>query len=116
MAQSKTKKIGCAILKRLVEEDKIFINDDRIIAELMAFVSKSNTYKAEEGQTDDMVMTLVFFAWLTRQEYFADLLEQAKFNYEEAIKPEDDNILFAPQQLDDDNGEFVQGGVVWSPA
>jgi hypothetical protein len=113
---AQTKKIGCAILKRLVEEDKIFINDDRIIAELMAFVSKSNTYKAEEGQTDDMVMTLVFFAWLTRQEYFADLLEQAKFNYEEAIKPEDDNILFAPQQLDDDNGEFVQGGVVWSPA
>lgn len=113
---AQTKKIGCAILKRLVEEDKIFINDDRIIAELMAFVSKSNTYKAEEGQTDDMVMTLVFFAWLTRQEYFADLLEQAKFNYEEAMKPEDDNILFAPQQTDDDDGEFVQGGVVWSPA
>jgi hypothetical protein len=113
---AQTKKIGCAILKRLVEEDKILINDERIISELMAFVSKSNTYKAEDGQTDDLVMTLVFFAWLTRQEYFADLIEQAKYNYEEALKPEDDNILFAPrQQNEDDDGEFVQGGVVWYP-
>lgn len=113
---AQTKKIGCAILKRLIEEDKIILNDERIIAELMAFVSRSNTYKAEEGQTDDLVMSLVFFAWLTRQDYFADLLEQAKFNYEEAMKPEDDNILFVPNQKnDDDDDEFVQGGVVWYP-
>jgi hypothetical protein len=113
---AQTKKIGCAILKRLIEEDKIILNDERIIAELMAFVSRSNTYKAEEGQTDDLVMSLVFFAWLTRQDYFADLLEQAKFNYEEAMKPEDDNILFVPNQKNDDDGdEFVQGGVVWYP-
>jgi hypothetical protein len=113
---AQTKKIGCAILKRLIEEDKIILNDERIIAELMAFVSRSNTYKAEEGQTDDLVMSLVFFAWLTRQDYFADLLEQAKFNYEEAMKPEDDNVLFVPNQKNDDDGdEFVQGGVVWYP-
>jgi len=113
---AQTKKIGCAILKRLIEEDKILLNDERIIAELMAFVSRSNTFKAEEGQTDDLVMSLVFFAWLTRQEYFADLIEQSKFNYEEATKPEDDNILFIPNQKNDEDGEeFVQGGVVWYP-
>jgi hypothetical protein len=113
---AQTKKIGCAILKRLIEEDKILVNDERIISELMAFVSKSNTYKAEDGQTDDLVMTLVFFAWLTRQDYFADLIEQAKYNYEEALKPEDDNILFVPNQKNDEDGEeFVQGGVVWYP-
>ena len=113
---AQTKKIGCAILKRLVEEDKILLNDDRIITELMSFVSKSNTYKAEDGQTDDLVMTLVFFAWLTRQEYYADLIDQAKFNYEEAQKPEDDNILFIPQQkAGDNNEEFVQDGVIWYP-
>jgi hypothetical protein len=114
---AQTKKIGCAILKRLVEENKILLNDDRIITELMSFVSKSNTYKAEDGQNDDLVMTLVFFAWLTRQEYFADLIEQSKFNYEEAIKPEDDNVLFAPNQNnDEDDGEFVENGVVWYPS
>lgn len=114
---AQTKKIGCAILKRLIEENKLLLNDDRIITELMSFVSKSNTYKAEDGQHDDLVMTLVFFAWLTRQEYFADLIEQSKFNYEEAIKPEDDNVLFAPNQNNgEDDGEFAQDGVVWYPS
>ena len=114
---AQTKKIGCAVLKRLVEENKLLLNDDRIITEMMSFVSKSNTYKAEDGQNDDLVMTLVFFAWLTRQEYFADLIEQSKFNYEEAIKPEDDNVLFAPNQNNgEDDGEFVENGVVWYPS
>ena len=114
---AQTKKIGCAILKRLIEEDKILLNDERIIAELMSFVSKSNTFKAEDGHHDDLVMTLVFFAWLTRQDYFADLIEQGKFNYEQAANPEDDNILILPQQKNEDDGEeFVQGGLIWSPA
>lgn len=113
---AQTKKIGCAILKRLIEEDKILLNDERIISELMSFVSKSNTYKADDGQHDDLVMSLVFFAWLTRQEYFADLVEQAKFKYEDTSKPEDDNILFmAKGEEDDENGEFVQGGAIWYP-
>jgi hypothetical protein len=113
---AQTKKLGCAILKRLIEEDKIYLNDERIIQELMAFVSKSNTYKAEEGHNDDLVMTLVFFAWLCRQEYYADLIESAKFNYEDAKKPEDDNTLFMldSKNLDED-GDFISDGAIWSP-
>jgi hypothetical protein len=113
---AQTKKLGCAILKRLIEEDKIYLNDERIIQELMAFVSRSNTYKAEEGHNDDLVMTLVFFAWLCRQEYYADLIESAKFNYEDAKKPEDDNTLFMldSKNLDED-GDFISDGAVWSP-
>ena len=110
---AQTKKLGCAILKRLVEEDKIFLNDERILSELMTFVSKSNTFKAEDGHNDDLVMTLVFFAWLSRQEYFADLIESAKFNYEEAKKPEDDNTLFMVSNQDMDEDEFSDGKVVW---
>lgn len=112
---AQTKKLGCAILKRLVEEDKIFLNDERIIQELMCFVSKSNTYKAEDGQNDDLVMTLVFFAWLTRQEYYADLIETAKMNYEEAKKPEDDNVLFMYGQDEEGNERFSDGTNVWYP-
>jgi hypothetical protein len=113
---AQTKKLGCAILKRLIEEDKILLNDERIITELTTFVSRSNTYKAEEGHNDDMVMTLVFFAWLSRQEYYADLIESAKFNYEDAQKPEDDNILITMNdQKEDDDEEFVQDGVIWYP-
>jgi hypothetical protein len=102
---TQTKKLGCAIFKRLVEE--------RILAELITFVSKSNTFKAEEGHNDDLVMTLVFFAWLTRQEYFADLIESAKFNYEEAKKPEDDNTLFMLSEESMEDDEFSDGNVVW---
>jgi hypothetical protein len=112
---AQTKKLGCAILKRLIEEDKILLNDDRIIQELLSFVSKSNTYKAEEGQNDDLVMTLVFFAWLSRQEYFADLIESAKFDYSQEKKPEDDNVLFIPENGLDENDEFSDGKVVWYP-
>lgn len=111
---TQTKKLGCAILKRLVEEDKIIINDSRIIQELMTFVSKSNTFKADDGHTDDLVMCLVFFAWLCRQEYFADLIETANLNYEEAKNPEDDNTLFMLNPNDDED-KFSDGKVVWYP-
>jgi hypothetical protein len=114
---AQTKKLGCAILKRLVEEDKILINDERIIQELLAFVSKSNTFKADDGHNDDLVMTLVFFAWLCRQEYFADLIESAKLNYEESKNPEEDNILFMLDgNNEDEDGNFVSDGTVWYPA
>jgi hypothetical protein len=110
---AQTKKLGCAILKRLVEEDKILLNDERILAELTTFVSKSNTFKAEDGHNDDLVMTLVFFAWLSRQEYFADLIESVKFNYEEAQKPEDNNTLFMLSEESMEENEFSDGEVLW---
>lgn len=113
---AQTKKLGCAILKRLIEEDKLFINDERIIAELTTFVSKANTFRAEDGHNDDLVMTLVFFAWLSRQEYYTDLIETTKFNYDDTQKPEEDNILINfDKKIDDDDGEFVQGGAIWYP-
>ena len=112
-----TKKIGCAIFKRLVEEDKILINDERIIHEMTTFVAKSNSFKAEEGHNDDLVMCLIFFSWLTRQEYYSDLIETARMNYEEAKRPEDDNILIIPDDSEDEDGkEFVNDGAVWYPA
>jgi hypothetical protein len=112
---TQTKKLGCAILKRLVEEDKILLNDERIIQEAMTFVSKANTYKAEDGHNDDLIMTLVFFAWLTRQEYYADLIETAKFNYEEAKNPDEDNVLLNFDKKDNDDEEFVHDGAIWYP-
>jgi hypothetical protein len=112
---AQTKKLGCSILKRLIEEDKILINDDRVIQELMTFVSKSNTFKADDGHNDDLVMTLVFFAWLCRQEYFPDLIESGKLNFEEAKNAEEDNTLFMLNPLDDED-KYSDGEVVWYPA
>jgi len=112
---AQTKKLGCAILKRLIEEDKILLNDERIIQELMSFVSRSNTYKAEEGHNDDLVMTLVFFAWLSRQDYYSDLIETAKMNYAQPENAEEDNVLFMINNFDDDDDKFSDGRVVWYP-
>jgi hypothetical protein len=112
---AQTKKLGCSILKRLIEEDKLILNDERIIQELMTFVSKSNTFKGDDGHNDDMVMTLVFFAWLCRQEYYADLIESAKLNFEKPKNPEEDNTLFM-LSTDEDDGKFSDGKVVWYPA
>jgi hypothetical protein len=113
---AQTKKVGCAILKRLVEEDKILLNDERIVQELFSFISKSNTYKAEDGHNDDLVMCLVFFSWLSRQDYYADLIETAKFTYSQPDNSEEDNVLFMMNPKDSDEGEFSDGKVVWYPA
>jgi hypothetical protein len=66
------KKIGCANLKTLIENDKLIINDFNTIAELNTFVRTKDTYKAEEGNNDDIVMGLVTYAWLTAQTFFKD--------------------------------------------
>jgi hypothetical protein len=81
----------------------------------MTFVSKSNTFKADDGHNDDLVMTLVFFAWLCRQEYFPDLIESGKLNFEEAKNAEEDNTLFMLNPLDDED-KYSDGEVVWYPA
>ena len=66
------KKIGCANLKTLVENDKLIVNDFDTIAEMNTFVRVRDSYAAEEGNDDDLVMGLVIFAWLTAQTFFKD--------------------------------------------
>jgi hypothetical protein len=66
------KKIGCANLKTLIENDKLIINDFDTIAELNTFVRVRDSYSAEEGSNDDLAMGLVLFAWLTAQSFFKD--------------------------------------------
>ena len=70
------KKVGCSNLKQMIEGDKLIINDFDIIVELSNFVSKGSSFEAEDGATDDMVMCLVFFAWLTNQNYFKELTNE----------------------------------------
>ena len=64
------KSVGCSILKLLVEQDQLIINDFDTISELSTFSRKGVSYEAESGKHDDLVMGLVLFAWLSGQEYF----------------------------------------------
>jgi hypothetical protein len=67
--------MGCTALKDLIEYDKLILQDFDTIRELSNFVRVKDTFKAEEGDHDDLSMTLVLFAWLTRQPYFRELTD-----------------------------------------
>ena len=67
------KKLGCSNLKLLIEDDKLFVSDYDIISELTTFAQRHNSFEAEEGCNDDLVMCLVIFAWLVAQEYFKEM-------------------------------------------
>ena len=70
----KVKRIGCAVLKTLIEEDKLIINDFDMIYELSSFILKGDTYQADDGMHDDLAMCNVIFAWLTTQQFFKELM------------------------------------------
>lgn len=78
MTTIKTKSAGCAMLKMLVEQFKLELNDYWTIEELKTFSAKETTtdkltYAAEEGKHDDTSMALVLFGWLASQETFKHL-------------------------------------------
>ncbi|MAH43535.1 terminase [archaeon] len=88
------KKLGCSVLKSLIEEDKMLVEDMDIVNELTTFVAKRNSFEADDGHTDDLVMSLVLFSWLTRQTYFKDLTNtDVRIGiYEEEIEGLEENI------------------------
>ena len=99
----KTKRIGCANLKDIIERDHVIIDDWQTIQELSTFIqSKSGSYEADEGQHDDMVMCLVLYAWLAIQPWFNDLFDVSLRNamYEAEIKRMEEELLM---------GEFSDG-------
>ena len=66
------KSVGCSMMKLLIEQNQLIINDFHTINELSTFSRKGNSYEAEPGKHDDLVMCLVLFAWLSEQQYFKD--------------------------------------------
>ena len=69
------KSVGCSILKMLIEQNQLIVQDYNTIQELSRFSKKGSSYEAESGSHDDLVMNLVIFAWLTDQTFFKDLTD-----------------------------------------
>ena len=67
------KKVGCSNLKTLIEGDKIVVNDFNIIQEMSTFTKRGQSWQAEDGSNDDLMMCLVIFGWLSNQPYFKEL-------------------------------------------
>jgi hypothetical protein len=110
------KRIGCSNLKMLIESDKLITNDFDTISELTTFVADKGTFKAEEGANDDLVMTMVIFAWATTQKYFKEIVNHdiRKQLQLENMNQEDDETLPAPIIEDGLNhGLEVWDGDLW---
>ena len=67
---------GCSNLKTLIEDDKLLVKDYNIVSELTTFIQNKQSFEADEGYNDDLVMCLVIFAWLAQQEYFKEMTDQ----------------------------------------
>jgi len=116
---SKTvKKVGALNLKTIIEEDKLIFNDYEIISELTTFISKHNSFEAEDGCNDDLAMCLVIYAWLVAQDYFKELTDQdiRKRLYEEQknqIEQDMSPFGFIIDGLDDEKTFVDESGDRW---
>ena len=112
------KRIGCATLKSLVEENKLLVFDRDIISEFSTFIEHNGVFQADEGYNDDLTMTLVLFAWATNDPMFKDLMNanNRQALYSSQMKNIEDELT--PFGFID-NGQFnepeieVIGGDVW---
>jgi len=119
------KKVGCSNLKTLIEDDKLVICDFDTIAELSSFVGKGQSWEGSDGNTDDLVMCLVLFAWLTDQTYFKELVnldirKQLWKDKEELVDQDMAPFGFVLDGIRDEHGEKIgenidEYGSVWNP-
>jgi len=113
------KRLGCSIVKNLIEQQKLIIEDFDTIAELSTFIAKGTSFEADDGSHDDLVMCLVLFSWATNQSFFADLTNTnlKERLYQEQMKQIEEDALPMPLagHIDVDGREFdfVSGGSAW---
>lgn len=95
----RTKPVGCSTLKDLIEKDKLKINHKPTILEFRTFSQNKLSWAAEDGFHDDLVMSLVIFAWLTTQQKFADYVDKEELRLASEVfgrELEDMNDDYAP--------------------
>lgn len=113
------KRLGCSILKNLIEQNKLIIQDFDTIAELSTFIAKGSSFEAEEGGHDDLVMCLVLFSWMSNQSFFADLTNTnlKERLYQEQMKQIEEDSLPMPMaghvDMDNPDYDFISNGAVW---
>ena len=113
------KRLGCSIVKNLIEQQKLIIEDFDTIAELSTFIAKGTSFEADDGSHDDLVMCLVLFSWATNQSFFADLTNTnlKERLYQEQMRQIEEDALPMPLagHIDVDGREFdfVSGGSAW---
>lgn len=111
------KRLGCSLMKTLIEDYKLVFNDFHIIAELSTFIHKKNSFEADEGANDDLVMCLVLFSWMTNQPFFSDLCNTNIKDklYRQQMEQIEQEMLPLPLTSDGQemDGRYVEEGAVW---
>lgn len=70
-----TKRLGCSLIKALIENQEYIVYDYDTVQEMSNFVAKAGSYEADAGAHDDIMMCLVIFAWASNQAFFAELCD-----------------------------------------
>ena len=84
------KSLGCNMIKMLIEQNQIIINDFDTINEFSTFSRKGQTYQAESGRHDDLVMGLVLFGWMSDQPFFKEITD---INTVDKLKQRNENEM-----------------------
>jgi hypothetical protein len=113
------KRLGCSVLKNLIESQQMVIQDFEIISELSTFVTNGTSFEAASGSHDDLVMCLVLFSWCTSQNFFSELSDTnvKKKLHEQQMQQIEDEMLPLPIASiggDERSNSFVQDGAVWN--
>jgi hypothetical protein len=114
----RVKRIGCFTFKSLVEEKKLLITDADTISEISTFIQVKDSYAADDGYHDDLVMPLVLFSWLTTNPYFKELndVNIREAMYQARIKQiEEDVVPFGFVFNGTEEDYAVEDGDVWKP-
>ena len=84
------KAVGCNMIKMLIEQDQIIINDFDTVNEFSTFSRRGKTYQAESGRHDDLVMGLVLFGWMSDQIFFKEMTD---INTVDKLKERNENDM-----------------------
>ncbi|WVX87458.1 hypothetical protein EniLVp02_0119 [Vibrio phage EniLVp02] len=96
----RTKAIGCSALKDLIEKNKLNIRHEGTIKEFRTFVEKGLSWEAEDGKHDDLVTSLICFAYLSVQDRFGDFVDRDINVGQDMFREEIDELI-------DNNVPFV---------
>lgn len=110
------KRQGCFAIKSLLEEQKLLIFDAETISEFSTFIEKQGSWMADEGYFDDLVMTLVLFAWITSNPYFKDMTNvdiRDKMYRDQMDQIEEELTPFGLINSGYDQEVFVADGDLW---
>lgn len=111
------KRQGCFTLKSLMEENKLLVFDADTISEFSTFIEKQGTWMADEGYFDDLVMSLVLFAWVTSNTYFKDLtdIDIRRKLYDNQMKQIEEELTPFGLIMDGTEEEtFIDSGDLWT--